>query len=140
LTPSAKIKRPALTLVNGVVYIAVASHCDLGRITGWVIGYDATNLTRVVVYNNTPQRYNGGIWMSGEGISADTNGQPVSAPIGNGSVGLQRQSPRHDQSRRKFFKADAQWRHPQRHELVHALELSRSGKTATLISGQRAFS
>ncbi len=70
--PVRQNQRPALTLVNGVVYIAWSSHCDLGPYHGWVIGYDATNLTRVVVYNNTPNGYDGGIWMSGEGISADT--------------------------------------------------------------------
>lgn len=84
--PARQNQRPALTLVNGVVYIAWASHCDLGPYHGWVIGYDATNLTRVVVYNNTPNGVNGGIWMSGEGISADTNGN-LYLSDGNGSVG-----------------------------------------------------
>lgn len=84
--PARQNQRPALTLVNGVVYIAWASHCDLGPYHGWVMGYAATNLTQVVVYNNTPNGSNGGIWMSGEGISADTNGN-LYLSVGNGTVG-----------------------------------------------------
>ncbi|HXI70316.1 MAG TPA: chitobiase/beta-hexosaminidase C-terminal domain-containing protein [Verrucomicrobiae bacterium] len=84
--PARQNQRAGLSLINGVVYITWASHCDLGPYHGWVIGYDATNLTRVVVYNDTPNGGNGGIWMSGEGISADTNGN-LFLSVGNGSVG-----------------------------------------------------
>ena len=84
--PARQNQRAALSLVNGVVYITWASHCDLGPYHGWVMGYDATNLTRVVVYNDSPNGNNAGIWMSGEGISADTNGN-LYLSVGNGSVG-----------------------------------------------------
>ena len=84
--PARQNQRAGLSLVNGVVYIAWASHCDLGPYHGWVMGYDATSLTRVVVYNNTPNGSNAGIWMSGEGISADQNGN-LYLSTGNGSVG-----------------------------------------------------
>ncbi len=79
-------QRPGLSLVNGVVYIAWSSHCDLGPYHGWIIGYNTTNLTQAVVYNDTPNGGLGGIWMSGEGVSADTNGFLYLA-VGNGSVG-----------------------------------------------------
>ncbi len=81
-------QRAGLSLVNGVIYITWASHCDLGPYHGWVIGYDATNLTRVVVYNDTPNGSQGGVWMSGEGISADTSGN-LYLTVGNGTVGDQ---------------------------------------------------
>ena len=84
--PARQNQRAALSLVNGVVYVTWASHCDLGPYHGWVIGYDATNLTQVVVYNTTPNGDNGGIWMSGEGISADPVGN-LYLSVGNGSVG-----------------------------------------------------
>ena len=84
--PTLQNQRPGLSLIKGVVYIAWASHCDLGPYHGWVMGYDATNLTQVVVYNDTPNGGNGGIWMSGAGISADTNGNLYLA-VGNGDVG-----------------------------------------------------
>lgn len=84
--PARNNQRPGLTLLNGVVYIGWSSHCDLGPYHGWIIGYNTTNLSQAVVYNDTPNGSDGGIWMSGEGISADTNGFLYLA-IGNGTVG-----------------------------------------------------
>ncbi|HTI98436.1 MAG TPA: PA14 domain-containing protein [Dongiaceae bacterium] len=84
--PARQNQRSALSLVNGVIYITWSSHCDLGPYHGWIIGYDETNLSRVVVYNDTPNGSNGGIWMSGDGISADPNGN-LYLVVGNGTVG-----------------------------------------------------
>ena len=83
--PERQNQRPALSLVNGVVYICWSSHCDLGPYHGWIIGYDATTLARVVVYNDTPNGSNGGIWMSNDGVAADTNGN-IYLSTGNGTV------------------------------------------------------
>jgi hypothetical protein len=52
-----------------------------------VIGYDASTLQRVVVYNNTPNGYNGGIWMSGQAPSADPDGN-LYVSTGNGTVDI----------------------------------------------------
>ncbi|MGB3074799.1 MAG: hypothetical protein WBB36_05740 [Chitinophagales bacterium] len=57
-------QRPAITLVNGIVYIAWASHCDWGPYHGWVIGYDAGTLQQKCVWMDSPTGYNAGIWMS----------------------------------------------------------------------------
>ena len=78
-------QRPALALANGVVYIAWSSHCDNGPYHGWVMAYSATNLQQVAVWNNTPNGSDGGIWMSGQGPSADSNGN-IFVTTGNGSV------------------------------------------------------
>jgi hypothetical protein len=83
--PARQNQRPALALVNGIVYISWSSHCDNGPYHGWVLGYDETTLQRVAVYNDTPNGSNGGIWMSGQGPAADTNGN-LYLSVGNGTV------------------------------------------------------
>ena len=79
-------QRCGLLLLNGVIYITWASHCDWGPYHGWILGYDKNDLSQKIVYNNTPEGYNGGIWMSGAGPAADENGN-IYVSVGNGSVG-----------------------------------------------------
>ena len=79
-------QRSALSLVNGIVYFAWASHCDWRPYHGWLVGYDATNLNQVAVYNATPTGIEGGIWMAGQGVSADADGN-LFLSVGNGTVG-----------------------------------------------------
>jgi len=78
-------QRPALTLLNGIVYVAWASHGDNGPYHGWIIGYSATNLTlQVAKYNSTPDGGLGGIWQSGGGLAADASGN-LYCVTGNGA-------------------------------------------------------
>ena len=79
-------QRSALALVNGVIYFGWASHCDWGPYHGWLAGYDATNLQPVAAYNTTPNGSAAGIWMAGQGVAADANGN-LYLSTGNGSVG-----------------------------------------------------
>ncbi len=85
--PQKENQRTGLALVNGVVYICWASHCDWGPYHGWMIGYDKTTLQQAVVYNDTPNGVNGGIWMSGQAPSADAAGN-LYISVGNGTVGV----------------------------------------------------
>jgi hypothetical protein len=72
--PQAYKERAALTLVNGVVYTAWASHCDAGSAHGWVIGYNAATLQQVSVFNTTPNYLLSTIWQSNGGPAADSDG------------------------------------------------------------------
>ena len=76
--------RPALTLANGVVYLSFASHCDIQPYHGWILGYDESSLAQVVVYNDTPNGSQGGIWEAGCGPGVDTNGDLITI-TGNGT-------------------------------------------------------
>jgi len=67
-------QRPGLLLSNGVVYLAFGSHGDNSPWHGWVLGYNATTLQRVLAYNVTPNGNGGGIWQGGGGLSTDASG------------------------------------------------------------------
>jgi hypothetical protein len=82
--PTLELQRSALALVNGVVYIAWASYQDFGNYHGWIIGYDASTLKQVCVWNATPNGQRGGIWMSGAPLSADSAGN-LFVVVGNGT-------------------------------------------------------
>jgi hypothetical protein len=83
--PIRQNQRPALLLLNGTVYVSWSSHCDNGPYHGWVLGYNAATLQQTVTFMNTPNGSQGGIWMSGQGPSADTNGN-ILLSCGNGTV------------------------------------------------------
>jgi len=67
-------ERSGLLLLNGVVYLAWASHCDHQPYTGWIMGYSASTLKQVSVINVTPNGSEGAIWGSGAGLAADPSG------------------------------------------------------------------
>lgn len=76
--------RPALLIVNGVVYTTWGSHCDAAPYTGWVIGYNESTLAQTGVLNLTPNGSDGGIWMAGGGPAADASGN-LYLLMGNGT-------------------------------------------------------
>jgi len=82
--PRQHLERSALLLLNGVVYLAWASHCDHRPFTGWVMGYDANTLAQTSVINITPNGEDGGIWMAVGGLAADPSGYIYLAD-GNGT-------------------------------------------------------
>lgn len=81
--------RPGLLLSNGHVVIAWASHCDNTPYHGWVMSYRAgvnptDTLIQEAVFNGSPNGGLAGIWMSGDGVAADSNGNFFFA-TGNGT-------------------------------------------------------
>ena len=77
--------RAALLLLSNVVYVSESSHCDQGNYNGWLLGFNATNLSPVSVFNTTPGSSDGegAIWGCGMGPAADTNGN-IYVTTGNG--------------------------------------------------------
>lgn len=79
------IQRAALLLANNTIYIGVGD-CP----TGWLLAYDASNLTQVNVWNASPNQAGegtyasaGGVWMGSGGPAADSSGN-VYISTGNG--------------------------------------------------------
>jgi len=77
-------ERAALTLLNGTVYTAWASHCDINPYTGWIIGYDQTTLAQTHVLDVVPNGSEGAIWQAGGGLAADAQGN-LYALVANGT-------------------------------------------------------
>jgi uncharacterized protein (TIGR03437 family) len=81
-----QIQRPALLLLNGVVYIAFGSHGDGPPWHGWIMGYSAANVqTQTAVFNTTPNGNGGSVWNSGRGLSVDSQGN-IYTVTGNGDT------------------------------------------------------
>jgi hypothetical protein len=94
-------QRPGLLLLNGMVYVSWASHCDHPPYHGWLMAYDAHSLQQVAVWNATPNGSDGGIWQSGAGPAADSSGN-VFLATGNGTFDLSTAGPDAGDSILKF--------------------------------------
>jgi hypothetical protein len=81
--PLVESQRPALLLTNGLIIVTFASQCDVGFYHGYVMAFDETNLQPTGVFVTTPNGYQGGMWASGAGSAADSNGK-IYVPTGNG--------------------------------------------------------
>ena len=85
------LNRPALLLLDDVLYLAFGSHGDEGTFWGWVMAYDARTLTKLGVHCTAIDWGEGGIWQSGNGLAGETTKMPdgsshhyVYAVVGNG--------------------------------------------------------
>ena len=76
-------QRPALLLLNRVVYVSFASWGDSKPYHGWILGYSAATLQQVAVFNDTPNGGEGGIWLSNGGMATD--GTYIYLSTGNGT-------------------------------------------------------
>jgi len=81
-------QRAAVTLVNGVVYLAFASHEDYRPYHGWVLGYSASTMQQMYLFNDTKNGGSGGIWQAGKGPVVDASNN-LYLMIGNGTTDVQ---------------------------------------------------
>ena len=81
------LNRPGLLWLNGVIYLAYASHCDITPYHGWLFAYDASTLSQKAAYLTTPEATSSGglagFWMSGAGVAADSDAN-IFITSGNG--------------------------------------------------------
>lgn len=77
-------QRPGLLLLSNVVYLCFGSHCDQLSYHGFIMGYNATNLTLLYSLNTTPGGSQGAIWSGGMAPAVDTNGN-IYVMTGNGT-------------------------------------------------------
>src|SRR5262249_47064101 len=103
-------QRPGLLLANSTIYVTWAGHDDIEPFHGWVMGFQASDLSQApLVFNSTPnsQAYEqtdakgnllpgefpgithamGGIWQAGTGPAADLDGF-VYFGTGNGAFDI----------------------------------------------------
>ncbi len=77
------LNRVGLLLLNGTIYIGYASHCDTPPWHGWLLAYDAGTFAQTSLIVTTPNGGDGGFWMSGAGVAADSNAN-IFIASGNG--------------------------------------------------------
>jgi hypothetical protein len=66
-------QRAALLLNQGYLYVAFGGD-NPDALAGWLFVYDAATLAFKTVWSPTPGGRNGGIWQSGQGPAADSDG------------------------------------------------------------------
>ena len=75
-----QLQRPALTLLNGMLYVAYGSYADSDPYHGWILGFNPTTLQLVTIFNDSPNLIStpasstadeAGIWQSGAGLASD---------------------------------------------------------------------
>jgi hypothetical protein len=88
--PLTQNQRAGLALLNGMVYVAWGSHGDEGAYHGWVVGFNAANLSRTASFNSTMNAVSGlaycraGIWMGGGAPAVDPDDNSLYVLTGNG--------------------------------------------------------
>jgi hypothetical protein len=76
-----ELQRPALLLMNGVVYAGFGSHCDKPLFQGWLVGVSAAEHRLTTMWATAAG--GGSIWQAGGGLISDAPGQILFA-TGNG--------------------------------------------------------
>jgi outer membrane protein assembly factor BamB len=78
--PTQQLQRPALLLMNGVVYAAFGSHCDIQPYEGWIVGVSTAGQIKTMWATASS---GSAIWQAGGGLISDREGQ-ILFTTGNG--------------------------------------------------------
>ena len=78
--PTQQLQRPALLLMNGVVYAAFGSHCDIQPYEGWIVGVSTSGQIKTMWATSST---GSAIWQAGGGLISDGEGQ-ILFTTGNG--------------------------------------------------------
>jgi outer membrane protein assembly factor BamB len=73
--PTHQLQRPALMLMNGVVYAGFGGHCDLPPFHGWIVGVSTAGQIKTMWATTEEGDDGAAIWMGGGGIASDAEGQ-----------------------------------------------------------------
>ena len=82
--PTTELQRPGLLLMEGVVYAAFGSDCDIKPYQGWVFGVSEAGAVKARWSDETAGS-GSGIWQSGAGLTSDGAGT-ILLSTGNGGV------------------------------------------------------
>ncbi|MDQ1381853.1 MAG: hypothetical protein QOJ71_2572 [Actinomycetota bacterium] len=85
--PTTQLQRPGLLAMNGVVYAAFGSACDVSPWRGWIAGISTGGVVKALWTTPTGNTNGAGIWQSGSGIASDGDGR-MFVSTGNGGFAL----------------------------------------------------
>ena len=77
-------ERTSLLVLNGKIYTAWASHCDINPYTAWIMAYDEATLAQTNVIDLVPNGSEGAMWNAGAGLAGDADGY-IYPMTGNGT-------------------------------------------------------
>jgi outer membrane protein assembly factor BamB len=70
--PAQELQRPALLMMNGVVYAGFGSHCDQLPYQGWIAGVSTSGQLKTMWAG---WKKGSGVWQGGGGLASDGEGQ-----------------------------------------------------------------
>ncbi len=135
--PRTQNQRPALLFSKGSIYIGWASHCDTGPYHGILAGFDAKTLEVQRIFNATPSGEEGGIWMAGQGPSADVDGN-LYIITGNGTFDAHKGGMNYGQAILKLVPEEksfrvASWFTPYNYDYLNSIDADLGASGALLI-------
>ncbi|MBA3808630.1 MAG: choice-of-anchor D domain-containing protein, partial [Solirubrobacterales bacterium] len=82
--PTTQLQRPGLLLMEGVIYAAFGSDCDIAPWQGWVFGVSSAGQIKAR-WVSVASGSGAGIWQSGAGLTSDQAGS-ILLSTGNGGA------------------------------------------------------